>query len=143
MPQTAAEALKQAQFLVDDDVYRLVKLHPRAITPAAGIIAEIGEPFCALLVDKDEVTLVIPEEAVNDFAHRMGEHEVGAAYRLLTIDAVLEPDLIGFMGQVSTALGAANVGVFPYSAYSRDHILIPADQIERALDTLKALQASL
>lgn len=140
MPQTVTDALKDAEFVVDDDTYRLLKLHPRAISAAAGVVAEISEPFCVLIVDKHEVSLVIPEEAVEDFDHRLHDHELGEQYKLITVDAVLEPDLIGLMAHLSTALSDANVGVFPYAAYSRDHILVPASQVERALDALNALK---
>lgn len=142
MPQTVTDALRAAQFVVDEEVYQLVKLHPKAISAAAGIIAQIGEPFCVLIADRDEVSLVIPEAAVVDFANRMQDHEVGERYRLITIDAELDPDLIGFMGHISTALGKANVGVFPYAAYTRDHILVPAPQIDRALEALNQLKAN-
>jgi hypothetical protein len=141
MPQTVEDALKDAEFVVDEDTYRLVKLHPRAISAAAGVVAEIAEPFCVLIVDKDEVSLVIPEDAVEDFAHRLHEHELGETYKLITVDAVLQPDLIGFMARISSALAAAEVGVFPYAAYSRDHILVPAAQVDRALDALNALKS--
>lgn len=142
MPQTVSDVLKTAQFAADDDVYRLLKLPPQAVTAAAGVIAEIGEPFCALLVDKNEVTLVIPDEAVEHFGKRLPGHTLGGTYKLITVEAELEPDLIGFMSAVSTALAGANVGVFPYAAFTTDHILVPEAQLEAALEALKSLQAA-
>lgn len=141
MPQTLAEALQQTTFVTNDDTYRLVKLPASAISAAAGIIAQIGEPFCVLIVDAHEVTLLIPDDTVEDFAPRMRDHELGETYRLITADAELAPDLLGFMSTISTALAEANVGVFPYAAYTRDHILVPAVQLSRALETLNALKA--
>lgn len=143
MPQTINDALQSANFILDDDIYRLIRLHPRAITSAAGIIAEIGEPFCVLIVDKYEVSIVIPDEAVKDFETRLHDHQIGETYRLITIDAILEPDLIGFMAYISTALAKANVGVFPYAAFSRDHIVVPEKQAQTALEALKTLKANI
>ena len=140
MPQTIQEALAAATFVTDNELYRFIKLPARAITAAAGIIAEISEPFCALIVDRDEVTLMIPDEAATDFADRLHGHELGETYRLITVDAKLEPDLLGFMAVMSRALADANVGVFPYAAYTRDHILVPAAQLETALKTLNQLK---
>ena len=141
MPQTVKEALSAATFITDDERNRLVKLAPRAITVAAGVIAEIGQPFCALIVDRDEVTLMIPDDAVVDFAKRLREHELGETYRLITVDAELAPDLIGFMAVLSQALADAHVGVFPYAAYTRDHIMVPELQLTLALEALEQLKA--
>lgn len=143
MSQSVENALGTANFILDDQTYRLIHLPASAITAAAGIIAEIGEPFCALIADQFEVSLLIPDEAVDDFANRMPEYKQGATYRLITIDAILEPDLIGFMATISTALANAKVGVFPYAAYARDHILVPSHQADTALTVLKSLQDSM
>jgi hypothetical protein len=140
MPQTVKEALVAAKFITDNERYRLVRLHPRAITTAAGVVAEIGQPFCALIVDRDEVTLMIPDDAVADFAERLRDHKLGETYRLITVDAELAPDLIGFMAVLSQALADARVGVFPYAAYTRDHIMVPELQLTLALETLEQLQ---
>lgn len=142
MPQTLSDALQQTTFITDDDTYRLLKLPATAISAAAGIIAQIGDPFCALVVDAHEVTLLIPDEAVADFEARLRDHELGERYKLITADADLSPDLIGYMSAISNALAAANVGVFPYAAYTRDHILVPADQLPRALDALNELKSN-
>lgn len=144
MPQTPQDALKSAKFILHEDTYSLIRLHPRAITVAAGVIAEIGEPICALIVDPYEVTLVIPQEAAEDFSARLHQHEKSQdTYRVIMVDAQLAPDLVGFMAVMSTALANANIPVFPYAAYTRDHIMVPATQAEAALATLKALQANL
>jgi len=141
MPLTAAEALKQAVLYTDNQDYALVKLPPKAITAAAGVIAQVGEPFCALLVDKDEVSVVIPQEAWEDFQSRLPDHTVSPEYyRLLTFDIVLDFNVIGFMALVSGALAEAGVSILPLAAYSRDHILVAAAQLDRALGALRELQ---
>ena len=140
MPQTIQDVLQTATFITTDDTLRLIKLPVNAVSAAAGVIAEIGEGFTVLIVDQFEVTLVLPDAAVEHFARRLPGHELGEAYRLITVDAQLSPDLIGFIAHLSTALADANVGVFPYAAYPRDHIMVPAAQIERALETLNRLK---
>ncbi len=142
MPQTISDILSDATFYTDDQSYRFLKLPPNAITVAAGIVAEVGEPFCALLVDKDEITMMIPAEAADDFAERMPGHEFGETYRLITVIAVLEPDLIGFLAALSAELAAANVGFFPFAAYTTDHVFVPEAQFDTAMATLKNWQQS-
>lgn len=141
--QTVEQALQQARLIADEQDYALVRLPPSAITAAAGVLAEIGEPFAALLADRDEVTLIIPAEAAADFAPRLPGHQLSpTAYRLITFDVALEPELVGFMARVASALAADGVSLLPYAAFTRDHILVAAADLERALAALNRLRAA-
>lgn len=143
MPQTVADVMAQAQFHTDNQDYTLLHLPPNAIMAAAGVVAEIGEPFCALVVDKDEVTLLIAAEALADFEHRLpGYVASNTPYRLITLDVVLEPDLIGLLAHVSAALAQEQISILAFAAYARDHFFVPATDLDRALATLRSLSAS-
>lgn len=140
MIRTTREALQQTTLAGDDELYRLVRFPAGAVTVAAGIVAEVGSPFCAMLVDRYEVTLIVPEDAVEEFASRLqGTTMESARYRLITFDVVLPPDLVGFMAAVSAAVARAGVSILPFGAYSRDHILVRASQYDDAIAALKSL----
>lgn len=142
MAQTVESALKQARLVTDHQDYSLIQLPSTAIMAAAGVVAEIGEAFCALLVDAAEVTLMIPAEAVPDFQKRLPGHVVSPLmYRLITFDVTLEPELVGFMARISAALAEAGISLLPYAAYTRDHIFVAAADFDRALAALGKLQA--
>jgi hypothetical protein len=134
------QILKSASLYTDEQTYVIAHLPPGAITAAAGVLAEVGEPFGAVVVDKDEVTLILPSVWWDDFKHRLPEHEVAGPYRLITFDLPLELDLVGFMAAVSGALAAASVPIMPVAAYQRDHLLVPAGQFDAAWAALEALR---
>jgi hypothetical protein len=143
MNEAVRQALQQAQLYSDGIDYSIIKLPARAITVAAGIIAEIGEAFCALIVDKDEVSLIIPVEAIDDFANRLKDHIASPMpYRLITFDLALDFALFGFMAAVSKALAETEVPILPLAAFSRDHILVPSNQFDIALQVLQKLQST-
>ena len=143
MTDNVRKLLAQARFYTDSNDYVLIKLPARAITVAAGILAEIGEPFGALVADKDEVTLLTYLEAVEDFKKRLeGATVYPNTYRLITIDVELAPSITGFMAYLSRALAENGISILPYAAFSRDHILVPADKLDDAITTLKQLQSS-
>ncbi|MBI5669774.1 MAG: ACT domain-containing protein [Chloroflexi bacterium] len=143
MEQTVEQALSQANLVSDGTEYALVKLPPKAITAAAGVIAAIGEPFCALIADRNEVSLLIPAEAVQDFVSHLPGHTLAETrYRLITLDVALELSLVGFMAAVSRALADAGVSILPYAAFTRDHLLVPAAQFELAMKTLQQLKSA-
>ena len=143
MAQTVQQALTQSDLISDGREYVVVKLPAKAITAAAGVLAQISEPFCTMIADKDEVTLVIPAEAVTDFAAHLPDHTVAEKYyRLITFDIMLEFSLVGFMAAVSRTLADAGVSILAYAAYSRDHLLVPADQFATAMQALQQLKTS-
>lgn len=143
MAQTVDHAIAQARFYAPEETYRLIQLPARAITAAAAVLAEIGEPFSTLIVDKDEVTLVLENEAYEEYAHRLHGHEAQPQHwALITLDIVLDADLVGFMAVISRELANAGITLMPYAAFSRDHLLVPADRLQDALSTLAKLQAA-
>ena len=54
-------------------------------------------------------------------------------------DTATLADLVGFLAAVTTALAAAGVPVLPLAASRRDHILVPAADVQRAQEALSAL----
>ncbi|HEX3051986.1 MAG TPA: ACT domain-containing protein [Aggregatilineaceae bacterium] len=139
---TAEQVLSQAPLYTDEQLYRLIHLPPRAITAAAGVLAEVGTAFSTLVVDKDEVTLLLPEDDWGFFANRLPDHRAAGLFRLITFDLVLEPTLIGFMALVTRLLADAEISILAVSAFERDHILIPAAQFDMAWKVLKTAQNS-
>lgn len=138
----AAEAFARAALVTDETLYRLIHLPPRAIMAGAGVLAEIGTPFSALIADKDEVTLLLPGAEWEMFADRLPDHRAVGDYRLITFDLPLNLDLVGFMALVSRVLADAQVSILALSAFERDHILVPAPQFQTAWDALRAAQAT-
>lgn len=140
MITTTREALRQTKLSTDGERYRMVQLPPNAITLAAGVLAEVSSPFTSLIVDKDEVTLVLPDEAVEEFAGRLRDATIDAAgYRLITFDAILPFGLVGYMAAVSAATARVGVSILPFGSYSRDHILVREHQFDTAMKALQSM----
>lgn len=141
MKQKVDDVLRRASLYSDGRRYRILKLPPNAAALAAGVVAEFALPFCALIVDKDEVTLMIPDEARSTLSDRLRGAIAGErAYRLITLDAALEPDLVGLMARIAAALAAAGIPILTFAAYSRDHVFVSSDDYEAAICALQRLQ---
>ena len=138
---TAKQAFAQTPLYTDEARYLLIQLPPRAIMAAAGVLAEIGTPFSALIADKDEVTLVLPQQDWEFFAARLPDHRIGGEYRLITFDLPLGLDMIGFMALISRVLAEAGIPLMAFSAFARDHLLISVDHFDAAWTALKNAQA--
>jgi len=141
MTASADALLRQARLVSDGQDYRILRLPPQAITLAAGVLAEVGQPFAALIVDKDEVTLLLPEEAVSAFDSRLRRAQMSERiYRLITLDVRLDPDLVGFIARIADILAAEGIPILSAAAYSRDHILVPAQDFDKAIQALRQFQ---
>ena len=141
MTKTASQVLRKAELYSDGQDYRILQLPPNGITLAAGIVAEAGLPFSALTADKDEVTLILADRVYKEFGARLRRAKISEqVYRLITFGTPLEPDLVGFIARVSTALAAAEIPVLTFASYSRDHIFVPQEAFDQATHTLRALQ---
>ena len=147
--QTIECSLAASELYSDGFTYRFVKVPLSSLAVAAKIVeshkALLSDmPFLGLLVDKDEVTLMMPHDEYQSHHALLGEHEVGEfSYRLITFDVVLEPTLVGFMALITRTLAAAKISVMPFAAYSRDHIFVAAGDFERAMHVLQDLKASI
>lgn len=141
MAQSLKDALQAAELYSDGLDYRFVKMSPKVLTAAAGVIAELANPFTALLLDKDEITLMLQAEDYEEYQHRLLGHTVSPiVYRLLTLDVELEPTLIGFMAVISRALADAKISILPFAAFSRDHLFVANTDFDKAIHCLNELK---
>lgn len=138
---SASNIFPNAALYTDDVLYVLIHLPAPAITAGAAVLAEIGSPFCALVVDKDEVTLLLSQNDWEDFAGRLPDHRMAdTPFRLITFDLPLDLNLVGFMALVSRILADADISIVALSAFERDHVFVPADQFEKAWEALRSAQ---
>lgn len=141
MTQTLAQVIASTKLTSDGHDYRLLRLPAAAIVLAAGIMAESGIPFCAAIADKDEMSLLARDDVLQEFARRLRLADISEqVYRQITFEAPLEPALVGFIATVSQALAEADIPILAYAAYSRDHIFVPSEQFDAAMQALAALQ---
>jgi hypothetical protein len=101
-------------------------------------VAKVRSPLLgcfAIIDDGREITVVIDQSLLSE------EDAVAVEYdwRLITFDAVLPFDVIGFLATVSTALAEEGVSVFVISAYSTDHILVKGNELDKALTKLQGI----
>jgi len=132
------DALKHLKLETDDSDYAFLKLPLNGLTVAVGVMAEMGEPFSAVIMDAYEVTLIIDVEGVEEYKKRLQYADVmDVRYRVITFDVEMAPSVIGFMAVVSKVLADEGISIMPFAAYSRDHILVSVDDFDRAMTILK------
>jgi hypothetical protein len=123
---------------VSPDRYVLASL-PRRLAAAAVAGLRTGDPFVAVVVEPDEVSLTVSETSWAEHPLRATARTASPAWRVLTLDVELPLDLTGFLAPAAAALAEAGVPIVPQCAYSRDHVLVPDDRLDAALAALRGL----
>jgi hypothetical protein len=59
--------------------------------------------------------------------------------RMITLNIHSSLDAVGFLAAITTRLAAAGMGVNPVSAFYHDHLFVPADRAEEAMELLRQL----
>ncbi|MBL8145175.1 MAG: ACT domain-containing protein [Anaerolineae bacterium] len=140
--QSARDALRGAQWTLDERVYGAGKLSLAAAAEAVALIAGLDRPFYVLVVDKDEVTLIAPLDWINDAAQRSAGLETGDThFRLITLEVEFALEVVGIMAAITPALAEAGIPILAVSAFSRDHFLVPDRLAGEAMSVLRALAA--
>lgn len=140
MTPSVDDQLRGARWILDPNRYIAARLSPEAATAAAAIIAEHNQPFQAIVVDRDEITLITSYELFELAAHRFSGIERGSIiYRVITLDVVFALDVVGVLARITPALADAGIPILAISAFSRDHLLVPEEHAESALRVLEAL----
>ncbi len=112
-----------------------VKVHKRLFAVAK--LKDLPSNDFFAVVKYDGVTVVLQERELERVRDEVVECERG--FRLLTFDATLPFDLVGFIARVSAALAEKGVSVLVFSSYSTDHILVRDKDLSKALNALKGM----
>ena len=102
--------------------------------------ADAAIPTGAVAVFRELEGMTIVIERSDAEADRLDPLYV-AAWITLTVHSDL--DAVGFLAAISSALAAAGISCNVFSAINHDHLFVPYEQGERAVEILRLLQRSL
>ena len=103
-------------------------------TLAPGIAQPEGLAPMMIFREREGVTLIVTEDAASAAG-------LTASFRcrMVTLNIHSSLEAVGFLAAITTRLAAAGMGVNPVSAFYHDHLFVPADRAEEALDLLRQL----
>lgn len=110
---------------------------PHAAT-LRGMLAQIYAPFFIQMFP-DEQTIVVPEDEWRRLHATIPGAREETGYRLVTLDAVLDWDVTGYLAAVTAALAGAGVPVGVLSSFHHDHLLVQDAHLDRAVAALQVL----
>ncbi len=139
LPPGLLHILAQTRLFTDAQTYVILSIPRSQATQAARVMMEVDGAFSSLIRDKDELTLILPRGRWEDFRPLLEISGESPDYQLITFDTPLDLGLVGYLATVTSALAELGISIFSISAFSRDHILVPAEDFDRAWEGLRAL----
>ncbi|BCG77443.1 ACT domain-containing protein [Mesorhizobium sp. 113-3-3] len=110
-----------------DDTYVFATLAP-------GVPQPDGLDPVMLFREREGTTLIVTEDA----AKAAG---LAASFRcrMITLNIHSSLEAVGFLAAITTRLAGAGMGVNPVSAFYHDHLFVPAERAEEAMELLMEL----
>jgi hypothetical protein len=93
-----------------------------------------GLDYVAVVVEGEGTTVVLPRTSAD--AHGLPYHYVAA---LITLRVRSDLAAVGLTAAVATALATAGISVNVMAGLHHDHLFVPADRADAALDVLHSL----
>jgi len=89
--------------------------------------------------EREGFTLIMPESN----RPKLPKHaKISKPMVLITLDVNSDLEAVGFLAAVTKALADAGISVNAVSAYYHDHLFVPREKAEKAMDVLKALSST-
>jgi uncharacterized protein len=110
------------------DRYAVCRLDPSAGIPGWALVGELW----AVTRTADELSVVTRENAVPQSV----QSEDG--WRALKLVGPFDFGLTGILASVLTPLAEAEVGIFAFSTFDTDYVLMKADKLDTAIAALKS-----
>jgi hypothetical protein len=111
----------------------LAGVHVFATLPPGMSVPEILEPVM-LFREREGTTLIVPDDQA-----RAAELDAAFPCRMITLNIHSSLEAVGFLAAITARLAAAGMGVNPVSAFYHDHLFVPADRAEEAMELLRQL----
>jgi hypothetical protein len=109
----------------------------RFVFVSVSSVRAMSLPALATVHEAEAVTAVLRQEDADD---RHLRYDVVCGWITLQVHSAL--DAVGLTAAFSTALAEANISTNVLAGHYHDHLLVPIDDVDRALDVLRALAAT-
>ena len=117
--------------------YVLVSFPTSSLSQASTIVSRCLGTFAALVMERDEVSLTIPEHVWSTQSLKASAQD--GPYRVVTFDLSLNLDVFGYFAPAAVALGNASVSIVPQSAYLKDHVVVHQKDLNTTVAVLQKL----
>ena len=104
--------------------------------PADKLSSTLVSVAKGMFQEREGTTLILPVAAA-----KQANLQFEGYYRCITCEVHSSLEAVGMTAAMSTALGNAGISANVVAAYYHDHIFVPAEKVDVALDVLTSLSS--
>jgi hypothetical protein len=129
------------KFVILKDLYTIYQFPTNRIKDLIAVLnipQSSAEEFFSLTVTTDEVSLVAPTTFIEqkiDIATNLDVRTKGP-WKVFKIQEILDFGLVGILRSIATVLADCNISIFVVSTFNTDFILVQANDVKAARDSL-------
>lgn len=133
---------RQTKLRLWPERYWLISVAPEQLTLAAQTLRQVTSSFAALVLERDEVSLTLPEEAWQKCSAQFVNAKVAGPYCALTFDLNIELSVSGYLLPAAERLAEAGISIVPQCAFLKDHLLLQEEDTVRAMAIMQQMIAA-
>jgi len=126
-----------ASLRVWPEKYVLVSLPTSSLPEAASIVGRSAGAFAALILERDEVSLTLPEHVWT--AHTVKANAKDGPYRAVSINVDVDLEVFGFIAAAHVRLANARISIVPEAAFLKEHLLVHEKDLDQTVSILGKL----
>jgi len=127
-------AKTRADVLPED--FLIVKLPLKETVVIKDKIKQITDTFFSLIINKEEITLVVPENEWKKISDSFLELKIERTYKIISLDLPLQWTVTGYMSYIARLLSEVGISIGVISCYSKNYLLIKKHDIFMAIQIL-------
>lgn len=121
--------------------YVLLSFPTDRLAGASKLISAAAGTFAAMLLERDEVSLTIPEDMWRASSAAGPARAEAGPFRAITFDLDIDLDVCGYLAPAAVRLAEAGVSIIPQCAYLKDHLLVHERDLPKAIEVLTGLMS--
>lgn len=128
------QLLKNMEPVLDKEKYFIASVEESSLMALAEYLGSI---IC-IFRENEGLTTVFQEEINDDMKSLSGFGTTGP-FALITLNVYSDLMAVGFLAKITEALAAKGISVNAFSAFHHDHLLVPYEKKDMAMESLKQL----
>lgn len=97
--------------------------------------------FAAVIQEPKLITMVVPRQKWLRMKSIFEKYDVNGPYKVISFDIKFSLVAIGYMATIGSVLTESNISALPISSFKHDHIIVPKEELPRAVKVLREFLA--
>ncbi len=133
-----AGLLASTTLRVDPRAFTIVGVSPSLEMSVRKTLTDVHTPFFVQFFPHEQTIVLADDEWARVRTKFPGAREE-PGYRLITLEANLDWQVVGYLSRVTAALAASGIPIGVLSSFHHDHLLVRGDRLDNATAVLQHL----